>query len=114
MNNVLSPVIVTVFSLAISWQAHSQQLTKTDSSEHWLTPDSVVFQSAAYLGALSVGAGYDVSEIYSFDVAFGYTPETVGGRAIRNISFKNNFELLSMFAAKPTKSKSVVWLPRWV
>ena len=90
--SLIVSLVLTVFPAF--GQTVSLEHELIEQRKPFYVPDTVVMQTAGYLGALSVGAGYQVTSRYSLDIGFGYTPKSLGGKAIRSISVKNSFDLL--------------------
>ena len=88
-------------SIGVSQSIAVEQVSE-DLEKPFYFPDTFVAQSAGYLGALSLGVGYQVNPVFGFDIAFGYTPKNIAGRPIRNISFKNTFDLMAWLNEEPT------------
>lgn len=69
------------------------QIQYSDSTKNWYIPTHAVAQFAGGFGFLSAGTGYDFFEDrLSFDISFGYLPESIGGISITSLNSKTTYK----------------------
>lgn len=54
--------------------------------------DQAKVQYAGEIGILSFGLGRTITKNYSFDILYGYVPESEAGKEIETYSFKNDYK----------------------
>jgi hypothetical protein len=57
--------------------------------------DRINIQYAGEIGLVAMGLGKKVSHTYSFDVFYGYVPESIAGSEIETYAFKNQWNWIA-------------------
>ena len=90
------------------WLTPTQKSAAADAPAWY--PDHGTFQVAGYHGAVALGLRYELNHLIATELSFGYTPEQLGGRHIRQINWNNKLDYLALFQGDGAKFGSYVGL----
>ncbi len=89
---MMQRIIITSTFILISFLSIGQ-IVHSDTAKKWYVPTHATIQYAGNFGFISAGGGYDFFiDRMSFDLMFGYLPESIGGITIFSLNLKTVYK----------------------